>query len=55
MLDYSRDKNEGTCRRGEGEEGPKCDPGSELLPRRSARVVRGYNWDEENKYSGVNK
>ena len=29
MLNYYRDKNEGTYR--EGEKGPLCDPGSELL------------------------
>ena len=40
MLNYSRDKNEGTYRSGRGEEGPLYGPGSELLLGGSARVVR---------------
>ena len=40
MLNYFRDKNEGTHCGGEGEKGPLCDPGSELLLGGSARVVR---------------
>ena len=39
MLNYSREKIEGTYRSGEGEEGPLCDPGSELLLGGRARVV----------------
>ena len=42
MLNFWRDNNEGTRRSGEGEEGPVCDPGSELLLGGSARAVRGY-------------
>ena len=38
MLNFSRDKNEGTYRSGGGEEGPLCDPGSELLLGGRARV-----------------
>ena len=35
---------------GSEEEGPLCDPGSELLLGRSARVAREDNkWDEEKK------
>ena len=43
MLTSSRDKNEGTQRTvvGRGEEGPLCEPGSELLQGGSARVVGG--------------
>ena len=42
MLNYSRDRNEGRYRSGEGgEEGPLCDPGSELPLGGRARVVRG--------------
>ena len=41
MLFFSRDKNEGTYRSGEGEESPLCDPGSELLLGGKARAVRG--------------
>ena len=43
MLSSPRDKNEGTYRSGEGvsEEGPLCDPRSELLLVGRARVVRG--------------
>ena len=40
MLKSSRDKNEGTYRVvGRGEEGPLCDPGSELLLGGRARIV----------------
>ena len=48
MLNNSRDKNEGTYRIGKArtvlgreEEGPLCNPGSELLLGGSARVVQG--------------
>ena len=41
MLSSSRDKNEARTVMGRGEEGPLCDPGSELLLGGSARVVRG--------------
>ena len=41
MLNYSRDKNEGTYRSGEGEKDPLCYPGSGLLLGGRTRVVRG--------------
>ena len=41
MLSSSRDKNEGTHLSGRGEEGPLCDPGSELPVGGRARVARG--------------
>ena len=51
MLASSRDKNEGTrADVGREEEGPRCDPGSELPQGGSARVMRGYEqWDENKK------
>ena len=44
MLDYSRDTSEGTYRVQivrKGEEGPLCDPESELLVGGSARIIHG--------------
>ena len=41
LKNYSRDQNEGDAVVGRGEEGPLCDPGSELLLGGSTRVVRG--------------
>ena len=41
MQHYAREKNEGTYRSGEGQEGSQCDPRSGLQLQGSARVVRG--------------
>ena len=41
MLDYSRDNMRACTVVGRGEEGPLCDPGSELLLGGSARAVQG--------------
>ena len=61
MLKYSRDKNEGTCRSGEGEEEPAtslhiCDPGSELLlggRREGESDARILNWMEKKNGNNV--
>ena len=42
MLTSFRDKMKARAEVGREEEGPLCDPGSELLLGGSARVVRGY-------------
>ena len=48
MLNYSRDKHEGTyCCSGEGGEGPLCDPGSELLLGGSTRESSAMNKKKE--------
>ena len=49
MLKYSRDRNEGTYRSGEGGEGPHCDPGFELLLGGNVRVVEDNKWDGKKK------
>ena len=48
MLNYSCYKNEGMCRSGEGEEGPLCDPRSELLVLRRSSAREYISKCEEN-------
>ena len=56
MLNDSRDKHEGTHRVGRGEESPLCDPGSELLLGKRARVAREkYTRREKNKQNVLAK
>ena len=50
MLNYSRDRNEGMYRSGEGEEGPLCDPGSELHYWEGAR-----EYDSARTINGMKK